>query len=241
MKTTQLVSFVGASALFLMSGCEDAAKIGSNMHSNSDSGAAVAGSGAVVPISMEFPMELLEGTPKPMPVPNLVPLPNRRPVVHVSEDTRLLSRGKSVTSSDGYPIIGTLDLVTDGDKDAGQGYFVDLDDGLQWIQIDLEERSEISVVWIWHDHSQRKAVYDVVVQVSDDPEFKNGVTSVFNNDYDGSTPFGIGRDHSYVESRYGKPIDGKKARGRYVRLYSSGSTYEEANRYIEVEVYGVPE
>jgi hypothetical protein len=33
-------------------------------------------------------------------------------------------------------------------------------------------------------------------------------------------------------------VSGKGTKGRYVRLYSNGSTANEMNHYIEVEVYG---
>ena len=54
--------------------------------------------------------------------------------------TVLFSKGKPLTASDSDPIIGSLGLITDGEKHAGDGYFVELLDGLQWVQIDLEKR-----------------------------------------------------------------------------------------------------
>jgi len=191
-----------------------------------------------VPLEIEFPPELIEGTPRPMNVPNLQQAPTSEPVFKVPAGTTLLSRGKPVTSSDDAPIIGDLDLITDGDKEAGEGYFVELLEGLQWVQIDLEQSAAIHAIWIWHFHSQKRAYNDVIVQISDDPEFKTGVTTVFNNDYDNSAKMGKGGDSPYVESRYGKVVDGKGTKGRYVRLYSNGSTSNEMNHYIEVEVYG---
>ena len=80
----------------------------------------------------------------------------------------------------------------------------------------------------------------MIVQISDDPKFATGVTTVFNNDYDESSKMGKGSDAPYVESRYGKIVDGKGSKGRYVRLYSMGNTSNEMNHYIEVEVYGKP-
>ena len=193
---------------------------------------------AGVPLSIEFPPELIEGTPKPMNVPNLVQAPAKAPEVLVPEGTTLLSKGKPVTSSDDAPIIGDLTLITDGDKEAGEGYFVELLDGLQWVQIDLEQSAAVSTVWVWHFHSQKRAYNDVIVQVSDDPEFNTGVTTVYNNDYDNSAGMGKGTDLPYVESRFGLPVNASGAKGRYVRLYSSGNTSNEMNHYIEVEVYG---
>ncbi len=188
----------------------------------------------------DFPPELIEGTPKAMSVPNLVNAPDQAPVFFVPQGTALLSRGKKVTSSDDNPIIGSLDLITDGDKQAGEGYFVELLDGLQWVQIDLEKSTAIHAIWLWHYHSQRRAYHDVIVQISNDPEFKTGFTTVYNNDYDNSAKFGVGRDNPYVESRFGLLVDGKGTKGRYVRLYSNGNTSNEMNHYIEVEVYGIP-
>jgi hypothetical protein len=200
--------------------------------------AASTGTPGGVPLKTELPPELIEGTPKPMNVPNLVQAPTKDPVFLVPEGTELLSKGKTVTSSDDNPIIGTLDLITDGDKEAGEGYFVELLDGTQWVQIDLEKSATVSAIWLWHFHSQKRAYHDVVIQVSDDAEFKTGVTTVYNNDYDDSSKLGKGSDNPYVESRYGLIADGKGAKGRYVRLYSKGNTSNEMNHYIEVEVFG---
>ena len=104
-------------------------------------------------------------------------------------------------------------------------------DGLQWVQIDLEQSAAISAVWVWHYHSQKRAYNDVIVQVSDDPTFASGVTTLYNNDYDNSTGLGKGSDNPYVESRFGKLIDGKGTIGQYVRLYSAGNTSKDMNHY----------
>ena len=191
-----------------------------------------------VPLTTELPPELIEGTPKPMKVPNLEPVPTKAPEFLVPAGTTLLSKGKKVTGSDDNPIIGTLDLITDGDKDAGEGYFVELLDGKQWVQIDLEQSVPLYAIWVWHYHSQKRASNDVIVQISDDPKFTTGVTTVYNNDYDNSSNMGQGGDNPYVETRFGKIIDAKGTKGRYVRLYSKGNTSNEMNHYIEVEVYG---
>ncbi len=173
-----------------------------------------------------------------MKVPNLVQAPTQAPEFSVPEGTVLLSKGKKATSSDENPIIGDLTLITDGDKAAGEGYFVELLDGKQWVQIDLEKSDTLSAVWVWHFHSQKRAYHDVVIQISDDAEFKAGVTTIYNNDYDNSSELGKGTDNPYVESRYGLIADAKGIKGRYVRLYSKGNTSNEMNHYIEVEVFG---
>jgi hypothetical protein len=192
-----------------------------------------------LPLQSELPPELIEGTPRPINLPSLVQAPTKAPEFYVPAGTVLLSRGKPVTSSDDNPIIGSLDLITDGDKDAGEGYFVELLDGLQWVQIDLEKTAAIHAIWLWHFHSQRRAYHDVIIQISDDPQFKTGVTTVYNNDYDDSAKMGRGGDRPYVETRFGKIVDGKGTKGRYVRLYSNGNTSNEMNHCIEVEVFGI--
>jgi len=193
-----------------------------------------------VMLATELPPELIEGTPQPINVPRLVPKPTKAPEFLVPAGTVLLSKGKKVTGSDDNPIIGSLDLITDGDKDAGGGYYVELLDGLQWVQIDLEQSATIHAIWLWHFHSEKRAYHDVIVQISDDPQFKTGVTTVFNNDYDNSAKLGKATDNPYVETRFGMIVDGKGTKGRYVRLYSNGNTSNEMNHYIEVEVFGIP-
>lgn len=236
MKTKLMVSTLCALSALVFSACEK------KPATNSSAAAPAASTGTVGGVKLEtaLPPELIEGTPKPMSVPNLVQAPTAAPEFLVPAGTVLLSKGKKVTSSDDNPIIGTLDLITDGEKDAGEGYFVELLDGKQWIQIDLEKSTPISAIWLWHFHSQKRAYHDVIVQISDDPKFATGVTTVFNNDYDDSSKLGKGSDFPYVESRYGKIVDGKGTNGRYVRLYSMGNTSSEMNHYIEVEVYGKP-
>jgi len=223
-----ITSTLALSAL-LFAACGD--KGGASDDAASSGGASASGGGMA--LTTEIPPELIEGTPQPIKVPNLEQAPSSAPTLMVPEGTTLLSAGKPVTGSDDFPIIGELAYLTDGDKEAGEGYFVELMDGLQWVQIDLGAPADLSAIWIWHYHSQARAYHDVIVQVSNDPEFESGVTTLFNNDYDNS-------GKPYVETRFGKLIDAKGTNAQYVRLYSNGNTSNDMNHYIEVEVYGVP-
>lgn len=236
-----IIKPVGAAAAaiataFLFTGCGEETPDGGGGDAEAASSEPAAG-GMV--LTTEIPPQKIEGTPKAITVP-VEPAPTEAPKLSVPEGTMLLSQGKTVTSSDDFPIIGELSLITDGDKDAGEGYFVELMDGPQWVQIDLEESAAIHGIWIWHFHSQARAYKNVVVQLSDDPEFAEGVTTLYNNDYDGTSDFGKGDAKPYVETRFGKLIDGKGTKARYVRLWSSGNTSNSANHYIEVEVFGKP-
>jgi hypothetical protein len=93
---------------------------------------------------------------------------------------------------------------------------------------------------LWHFHKQPRVYFDVIVQVSDDPNFIKNVSTIFNNDHDNSSGLGAGKDMNYVETAEGKLIDAKGIEGRYVRCYSNGNTNNDLNHYIEVAVYGTP-
>jgi len=228
-----LILLTLASSTLIFTACGDKA----TSDNNSAAPEAATSSGRIA-LTTEIPPELIEGTPQPIKVANLEQAPTSAPSLAVSEGTVLLSAGKPVTGSDDFPIIGELEYITDGDKEAGEGYFVELMDGLQWVQIDLEAEAELAAIWIWHYHSQKRAYHDVIVQVSNDPEFATGVTTLFNNDYDNSAEQGKGSAKPYVETRFGKLIDAKNTKAQYVRLYSNGNTANDMNHYIEVEVYG---
>lgn len=230
------LSTLALSAL-LFAACGDQ---GASSDDAAGGGSSSGASGGGMTLTTEIPPELIEGTPQPIKVPNLEQAPSSAPTLSVPEGTTLLSAGKAVTGSDDWPIIGELEYITDGDKEAGEGYFAELMDGLQWVQIDLGAPAELHGIWVWHYHSQARAYHDVIVQVSSDPEFKSDVTTLFNNDYDNSAEMGKGSDKPYVETRFGKLIDAEGTDAQYVRLYSNGNTSNDMNHYIEVEVYGIP-
>ncbi len=192
------------------------------------------------PLKLSLPKPMFEGTPKPIKnIKNMEPpLKGARPDPMVPKGTVLLSKGAKVDSSDKEPIIGSLDLVTDGDKEAMDGSWVELGPEVQWVQIDLAAEKTVSLIVIWHSHKSPVVYHDVVVQMSNDPNFKEGVTTVFNNDDDNSSAFGVGKDYAYVEHREGLRIQVPGVKGRYVRCYSKGNTADEMNHYTEVEVYG---
>jgi hypothetical protein len=194
-----------------------------------------------VPLKTQLPRPLFVGTPVPLNMPNLeLPMRGKRPDFMVPAGTLNLAKGKKVTSSDNNPVVGTLDLVTDGDKAGDEGSWVELGPGKQWVQIDLAKSANIYAILVWHFHSQARVYRDVVVQVSNDPTLKSGESTIFNNDFKGELGAGVGKDLNYVETYQGKLIDAKGANGRYVRLYSNGNTTNKLNDYIEVEVWGKP-
>ncbi len=190
-------------------------------------------------LKLKLPKPMFIGTPTNIKSPNLETVTGKsRPPFYVPTGTVLLSLKKTVTSSDTNPVIGDLDMVTDGEKSGGDGYFIELGPGPQWVQVDLGAPHALYAILAWHYHSQARVYRDVIVQVSDDPAFKTGVTTVFNNDHDNSSKMGAGKDKEYIEVAEGRLFDPKGVKGRYVRLSSNGNTTNDLNHYVEVEIYG---
>lgn len=195
-----------------------------------------ASNAGMMPLMLERPDPVTVGTPKNLPPGLVVEKYSQTPPkpMMVPKGTQLLSKGKPVTASDTAPVIGELAQVTDGKKAGGDGYFVELGPYKQWVQIDLGRTSTISAIVVWHFHTEFAVYKDVVAQVSNDPDFVEGVTTVYNN----SSNAGAKKDPLYFESFQGRTINARGAKGRYVRLWSNGSTSGDENRYTEVEVFG---
>ena len=195
----------------------------------------------LVPIDIKLPKAMFIGTPQNIRVPNLEkPLGRPRPPFLAPVGTKNVAFGKPVASTDEEPIIGEIEMITDGDKKGADGSYVELGPFLQNVTIDLGAEYDIYAILLWHFHKQARVYLDVVVQVADDPDFITNVRTLFNNDIDNSSGLGLGSDMHYVETAEGKLIDAKGVRARYVRLYSNGNSSNELNHYIEVEVFGTP-
>lgn len=191
------------------------------------------------PIKIDLPEPMFVGTPTNLSVPHLEkPLGKPRPPFLAPKGTENVALGKSITSTDEFPIIGELEMITDGENDADDGYFVELGPFTQNVTIDLEKEYNIYAVVVWHFHKQPRVYFDVVVQTADDADFTKNVHTIFNNDIDNSSGLGKGKDMHYVETAEGKLIDAKGVKGRFVRLYSKGNNSNDLNHYVEVSVYG---
>lgn len=191
-----------------------------------------------VELKPDLPKPQFQGTPTPIKLPNLEPIEAEKPPFMVPEGVINLAKGKTVTSSESFPLLGELAMVTDADKEGRDGSYVELGPGKQWAQVDLGVPCEIFAIAMWLYHSQPRAYHDVVIQVSDDADFVQNVQTIYNNDHDNSSGFGIGKDLAYVESYKGRIIDGKGVKARYVRINTRGNTSDEMNHFTEVEIYG---
>jgi hypothetical protein len=172
----------------------------------------------------------------------------RDPVMVPPDVTNNLALGCEVTAS-AKPLsidktnhdvpLGELDCITDGLKEHDDDR-VTLPSGKQWVQIDLGKTQEVWAVHLWYWTDYMCVYHDVVVQISNDPDFTNNVTTVFNNDHDNSAGLGAGKDKEYFVTNEGRGIAVDGVQARYLRVYSNESTESFNNRYTEIEVYGRP-
>ena len=195
----------------------------------------------LIAFDITLPKPMFVDTPQDTRVENLEkPLGKHRPPFLAPVGTTNVAFSKPVSSSDEEPIIGQLEMITDGDKEAADGSYVELSPSVQQVTIDLEGMYEIYAVAVWHYHKQPYVYFDVVVQVADDADFITNVKTLLNNDTNNSTGLGTGTDMNYIETHKGELIDAKGAKALYVRLYSNGNNNNDLNHYTEVEVYGKP-
>jgi len=196
---------------------------------------------ALMTLLVELPKPMFVGTPQNLNVPHLEkPLGKARPVFIAPAGTENVAFEKSISATDDEPIIGEIEMITDGDKDAADGSYVELGPFLQHVTIDLEQTCNIYALVVWHFHKQPRVYFDVIAQVSDNPDFIKDVKTIYNNDIDNSAGLGKGKDYHYVETAEGRLIDAKGVQGQYVRLFSQGNSNNDLNHYIEVEVFGKP-
>jgi hypothetical protein len=196
---------------------------------------------ATEPLKLNLPLHTLKGTPEDLPAgPNVEPLSDKAPTpLQVPKGVKNVAAGKPVTSSV-PPFLGELSQITDGKKEASDDDAVEFKKGTQWVQIDLGQSSAIHAIAMWHDHRYVQAIHDVILQVSDDPEFKSGVTTLFNNDVDNTAGLGVGTDREYFELEFGRVVPAKGVKARYVRGYSKGGSLSALNCWQEIEVYALP-
>lgn len=172
-------------------------------------------------------------------IPNLRRETKQRPPFMVISGLENLALDKPVTAS-GSPIAGEVEQITDGIKTCDDFDFVE---GPTWVQVDLEETASIHAVVLWHFYRNPEIYEDIIVCISEDKEFKNNVTILFNNDHDNSLGQGKGKDEVYISRWWGEIVDARQAENkgrtaRYIRVYTGKSFSGKLPRYLEIAVYG---
>jgi fibronectin type 3 domain-containing protein len=132
-------------------------------------------------------------------------------------------------------------ILTDGyywREGASADYYIRLKSGRVWMQVDLGEQLPVKAISLQHIASSTYQFKDVIIQLSNDPSFTTGVTTVYNNDANGDAGQGVGTDPEYVEGRNGKNfVLSSPVSARYVRVWSRGSSGSSLNMYTELQVY----
>src|SRR5439155_26086393 len=126
-----------------------------------------------VELKLDLPKPMFVGTPKNVPQGTTVEKPTGkpRPALMVPKGVELVSRGKPVKMSDGNPVSGKPEMITDGVKEGQDGNWVELGAGLQWAQIDLQKPAEIHAIVILHYLEEPWDYRVVVVKLEDAPVF----------------------------------------------------------------------
>ena len=169
-----------------------------------------------------------------------VDTPRTGPPPLVPPGCRQWARGRPVSASS-KPQTGALAQVTDGRKEAQAGSAVELPPGSQWVQVDLGRERTLYYIGLWHAFDEPGTIVcGVLVQVSNDPTFSTGVTTLHNSDRTGCHGQDRGQDPFYFESNLGRLINAGGVNFRYVRCWSAGSTCGDArNRWTEIEAWGL--
>ena len=196
---------------------------------------------------LDFPPPVYVGTPSYLQsesdvslgdFENFVDAQNARKTLRLPKNAREnIALGKRITGSMNLPLEGKYGFLCDGNRSADA--FLTLGPEEQWVQVDLGENYELFGLIVWHEYGSASIYRDVVIQVSKDASFASA-TTVFNNDHDSSASYSraVGSDPAYVESNYGRIVEMKGDVGRFVRIYSNGSTRDEMSRFVELEVFG---
>lgn len=142
-----------------------------------------------------------------------------------------------ITPTFSGPISRSASNATDGSIDTA-GWVGLNTAGKGWMQLDLGVTRTINRIKLWQFWGNGRTYHDVVVQLSNDPTFAAGVTTVYNNDVDNSSGLGTGSDTEYAETSDGKAIVVNSVNARYVRFWASGNTTNPYNSWVEAQVFG---
>lgn len=187
------------------------------------------------------PKAIAKGTEVPKNIPNLEKArkKNTDPArIKIPKGCSNLAFEKDEILSSKDVTDGDLEDITDGDATGAAKSVVNIKDGLAYVDIDLEDSHSIYAIQLWHYHSTARVYKDVIIQISDDEDFAEGVTTVFNNDHDNSANLGKGSDKNYIEEYHGKTIKVDGVKGQYVRFYSNGYYKGKGNHYCEIRIHG---
>jgi hypothetical protein len=203
---------------------------------------APAASENLVPLQPKLPTPAFVGTPRDLPTGSNIEPPSDKPPapLMIPRDAQNIAPLAKISSSDTNARPEQLAKATDGVKEADDANVLLLRKGVQYLQFEFPAEEQIYAVVIWHAHDSPKVYHSVVVQTADDAGFTGNLHTLFNNDFADADGRGAGTDREYFETYQGKIINARGVKGKFLRLYSKGSTDSSLNEYTEVEIYGRP-
>ena len=164
------------------------------------------------------------------------------------EDNLALNKSAVISPPPSDFNIPRIGQANDGILDANNYANTAEDGNPSSLTIDLEAEKNINKVILWHYAEGNNRIYeDVIIQFSNDPEFKTGVVTVFNNDTDNSCGQGAGSDALYTENTEGTVFEFPAVKARCFRTWVNGfhTTSSQTKRpyahWQEVEIYGAGE
>ena len=180
----------------------------------------------------------------PAPTPGHGPPPV---LVPVGSDTNL-ALGRPVRSSTTFPLIGSLEIITNGNIGHGYDNLVEIGPDHAWIEIDLGAEYRVDGLHIFRFTDHTSAAYRATVIEIDTqphpgipptgPDTASTAVVVHNSDDLNSIGLGTGNHRAYVEPHYGHYMRIKPVVGRYVRIHTHGNACDPLTRYREIKVYG---
>ena len=81
------------------------------------------------------------------------------------------------------------------------------------MQIDLEQPADIYAIVVWHTTPKAACITAWWSKWPTIPNFKTGVKTIFNNDFDNSVGLGVGKKLEYIDDYRGKLIDARDEKG----------------------------
>ncbi|WP_127588437.1 discoidin domain-containing protein [Paenibacillus koleovorans] len=132
----------------------------------------------------------------------------------------------------------TPSKLTNGNTSSSDNVAVGNPGDIAYAQIDLGALKDVSQIKMWHYYTDGRTYKDVIVQLSQTPDFSSYVTTVFNNDQDNSAGQGSGSDATYAETSAGKTLMFAPVTARYARFWLGGNSVNGYNHFVELQVFG---
>ena len=112
-----------------------------------------------------------------------------------------------------------------------------------YLQVDLGAVENVTSINLVRYYQDGRIYPNTTIVLSEDKNFDENDTVVYNSDAENKNGFGAGKDQAYAETSAGKTFDVKAGtQARYVRVYMNGNKRSDGtgntNHIVELEVMG---